>query len=299
MIRRIPIPLAYGLFLAAFLFRAEYAKPSGTDRGLLFLSSATYMFYGERNPVTQRGPLYPALLAGIGFGTGRIEGPAEEVALEFGNPDAFQIERFFLQPRFLRYVLYAHVLLFLFTVLVIASTLKKLGLPGPVRFAALGMYLVIACGTPIHYVHELVLTQFLISGTCYFLVKTLQSSHDAAFTALAAGLCAALSGLSRPTYQALGIALAFFLVVIGIAQRRLLLFMNRAVLVIIPTLILIGGWSLRNWNRHGFFGVSSVLGSTLGARRLYTSSGPRHRFPASPPSSSNCAMRSWCARRST
>lgn len=266
MIIRSGIIIAYGLFLATLLFQQGYAKPDGLDRGLLFLSSTTYMLRGEATPVTQRGPAYPLLLAAIGFVMGVDEGPAEEVAHEFGSPVGFAIEKSLLQRPFLRAVLWVQILLFAATVVLVAATMKSLGLSAPFRIAALLMYLVLAGGAQIQYVHDLVLTQFLIAALAYFLVKTLQSTDLGTVPVLTAGLCAALSGLSRPTYQVLGLELAVFLILVGFVHRRTPLYLNRAVLVVIPTLILIGGWSIRNWNKHGFVGVSSVLGSTLSAK---------------------------------
>ncbi len=258
--------IAYGVFLASFVYTAGQARPAGVDRGLLFLSSATYMMRGEANPVTQRAPLYSALLASLGSVMGAGGAPTQEVARQFGSPTRSPVSTVFLQPPFLRIVLWVNICLFAATALLTGSIMKRLGLSAPVRLAALGMYLVVSVGTPVDYVHELVLSQLLLAAASFFLVKSLHAPAVAAGLTLAAGLCAALAGLSRPTYQVLGFALAVFFIALGFALRQRVMFLKRALLVVLPSVALIGGWCAHNAVAHGFFGVSSVLGSTLGAK---------------------------------
>lgn len=260
------VTAAYVLFLASFVYRPGQARPSGTDRGLLFLSGATYMVRGETNPLTQRSPLYSILLAGFGSVMGAADAPTQDLAREFGSPSRSPVSTAFVQPPFLRLVLWLNIGFYAGIVVLMASMMKSLGVPTSARLAALAMHLVISTGTPIDYVHELVFTQFLIAAACWFLAKSLQTGGPATAMTLAGGLCAALAGLSRPTYQVLGLALAMCFAALGVLLGQRRDYLKRALLVVLPSVVLIGSVSARNAATHGFFGVSSVLGTTMGAK---------------------------------
>lgn len=240
------------------------ALAQGVDTGYLYLAGATSVWNGEPLPFTQRGPLYSVLLALIGAATGAGGTPVQDSAREYGNIHRAGIADGFRATEYLRLVTWVQALLFACSGLFTAVALRMAGLPGAWCAVAAGIGLLSPAWFEISRVHDHVLDLFLLTAATAAAVRS-WTRDFAPLPLVLAGVCLGLAGLSRPTFQLTTPLVTTVLAVLAwIAGRRLGL--RRALLLVVPWLVLVGGWSLRNQYRHGFFGVTSSLGLALGAK---------------------------------
>ena len=120
------------------------------------------------------------------------------------------------------------------------------------------------------YVLSEILSEFLLVVAFSSIVFWMMERH-ATSLAVVAGLALACAGLTRPTYQALAIAVAGFVLAphVGIDETATRLRKCSAAMIMVSTsIILIGGFSAVNYVKFGFFGVYPMSGLNLSTRTV-------------------------------
>jgi hypothetical protein len=235
------------------------------DRGKLHLANATAFLDGKPLSVTQRPPLYGLLLAGLA----RLEGvrvePQANDAREYGNIESFPVAIDLYSAGFLRSVLWLQLLLLLAVAWMVVITIKASGVSPGWSLLGLLIFAAIAPEYRVDILFDSVFTSLLVAVTVYASVAWVGGRVGMAGL-VAAGVSASLAALSHAVFQLLGpfLIVWLYLWVRDAAGRRKV--QQLAVSILISFLLLVGSVSAYNRSRHGFFGLSSALGSGLGTK---------------------------------
>lgn len=267
---------------AAFL-KFQYAKPiGGADLGRLYLAGATEIVRNQSYPVLQRPPGYSFLLAGLGWLTSITGKETNRFARDLGNPEALDVSGDFLNPSYLRIVLLVQILFWLFTIYSVITLFHLIHAQEYVKYALLA-FSVPALWMFVGYVHDAVLTQFFLSiGLCYFFLSLYGGLPTKAL--VGAAVCFSLAGLTRSTFQLLPFffAICLSIPVLRMFGRKGLL--KLATVFVIPAIILLGGWSFRNYQKVRTFSTSSAMGPSLCSRTARFMERASSNFPDVMPS---------------
>jgi hypothetical protein len=114
-------------------------------------------------------------------------------------------------------------------------------------------------------VSETPLSAFLLAAGLYALILSLAERRSAMMT-LAAGVLFALAGITHATFQLLAPFMLILLAAILYRRTTSAIVARRALLFILPFAVIVGGWSLYNYNVHGAAGVSGSSGVALSTR---------------------------------
>jgi len=112
------------------------------------------------------------------------------------------------------------------------------------------------------------LTTFLVCLTIFFAFSVVNNGKLRPSACFLVGITSSLAGLTKPLFQLLPIALMLVVIYAQYSRRSWLLIKNillSASSILIPFLILIVGWSYVNYNRFGYFTVSTLTGYNLTA----------------------------------
>jgi hypothetical protein len=233
--------------------------------GRLFLAGATSILIEKDYAVTQRPPLYSFILATLGYITGVDRSETVTAARDFGNVEGMQVARGFQDTGYRKTVLLFQGILWILTAILVLKIGQLEELTPGLLLLLLIMTLIPSSWIMILFIHDAVLSQlFLITGV--FALTVSIKKRFASGPLLACGIFLALTGLSRSTFQLLPICLLLAASIPLLWKYGGRTFTKFALLILIPWVVLIGGWSARNYARYGFFGVSSVLGSSLCTR---------------------------------
>jgi hypothetical protein len=254
--------IAFSLFLL-WLLVFQYAKPmGGADMGRLLLAGATSILVENDYTVTQRPPFYSYLLAALGYVQGIDKSKTVTLARDLGNVEGLQVAQGFREVGYRRSILLFQGILWMATLLLVLKISQSAGLSSAMMLLLFLMTLIPSSWIFVLFIHDAVLSQLLlVAGICGFALSIKEGL--AMRPLVVAGICFGLSGLSRSTFQLLPIFLILILSVPILRNYGTRKYVKFVVVVLIPWVLLVGSWSVRNYNRFGFFGVSSVLGSAL------------------------------------
>lgn len=110
------------------------------------------------------------------------------------------------------------------------------------------------------------LTAFFVCLTVFFAFSVVDNSKLRPSTCFLVGITSSLAGLTRPLFQLLPIALMLVVTYAQYSRCRRLHIKNillSASSILLPFLILIVGWSYVNYNRFGYFTLSTLTGYHL------------------------------------
>jgi len=110
------------------------------------------------------------------------------------------------------------------------------------------------------------LTTFLVCLTVFFAFSIVDNGKLRLCACFLVGTTSCLAGLTRPLFQLLPIALMLVVAYAQYSRRRRLPIKNILLFassILIPFLIFIVGWSYVNYNRFGYFTVSTLTGYQL------------------------------------
>lgn len=244
--------VAIGVYVGA-------AKSGGQDDGLLHLAGVTSLLRDGEYPIVQRPPLYGLLLSAIARLQGISMIETQPLAQELGSIDTFEVADGLLQPAYLRGVMVVHLALWIGVMLLVAMTLRSLQIEWRWVMVALILLLLPSSWSMIGRVSETMLCQLLLMIGVFALAKAGRvESHP---YGLLAGTAFALAGITKPTFQLLSIAILVALLVLHRRSAFRLL-----PLLLLPYLLIVGGWSVRNQIEHGFAGGSGIGGVALSTR---------------------------------
>lgn len=260
----IPLIAIAGL-LAARHFAA--VDSGGPDDGLLHLAGATALLRDGSYPVIQRPPLYAGLLGGLAQFQAAPITPAAPLAQELSSLTFFDVSAALQTPTYLQLVLLVHIGLWCATLLLMAQMLRSLGISWRKTALMLICALVPASWFMVGKISETILCQFLLCAGAAAWLNALQRSSTRSRVMLwtAAGVLFALTGVTKATFQLLLLVLVVSLCSrLRHTPRSQIAQVGLALLL--PWLIIVGGWSIRNYTAHGFFGVSGISGVALSTR---------------------------------
>lgn len=267
------------LIFAAFIMAVGFgtADPGGPDDGLLHLAGAAELLRGEDYPLVQRPPLYSGVIAlSVRLtNTPIVDASLLPEAQELGSITFFDVSSALRTPQMLRPLLWLNITFWLLAAILTLLTLRHIGINHlGLAFATLGLLLP-SSWRMVGMVSETTLCQVLFALGVYTSLRGLKSERRLLWWLLA-GVAFALLGLAKPTFQLLS-------PVIGITALAAPFLFNRRVfpialrfslILLVLWGMLIGGWSLRNFTRHGFVGVSGIGGVALSTRTaLYVERG--------------------------
>lgn len=241
------------------------AHPGGPDDGLLHLAGATSLIRDGDYPIVQRPPLYSLLLAALARTQTIDLNRTTPAAQELGSITTFDVAEDLLQSDYLRLVLWAQIVLWLATLLLMIFVLRSLNIGWRGVYLAVLLALVPSSWRMTGLVSETILCQFLLMIGILALLKALTGARR---WIIPAGIAFALLAFAKPTFQLLSPVLLILIALILLWQERR---DWRRVLpltagLLLPWLIIVGGWSLQNQARHGFLGMSGVGGVALSTR---------------------------------
>ncbi len=252
-------------FIALALFLGKASVDEVPDRGKLQLANVTSILAGKPLLVTQRPPLYGLLLAALAKLEGvRVE-PQVQDAREYGNADFFPVAVDLYSPRFLRAVTWLQLFLLFSVAAIVVITIRATGLGVGWSILGLLIFAAIAQEYQIDVLFESAFTSLFLAATIYACVAWVGGRAGLAGLVVAA-LGASLAALSHAVFQLLGPFLIVWLSlwVRNPAGRRKV--RQLAVAMLLSFLLLVGGVSAYNLKRHGFFGLSSALGTGIGTK---------------------------------
>lgn len=245
----------------------------GVDEGKLYLAGATSFLQGKGYPITQRAPFYSLFLAGLGRLSGVNPFDTIPAAHEWGSIEMREVAKDFLKPRFQHVALIVQFVIWLATAFIVYRALLHL----KVSHESAGIFLLFFLGASwvlVIYIYDPVLTQFLLAIGLYGFVLWLKDPERSHWL-WASGAAFALAALSRATFQLLSlclIAACYFLLKSGLMSLK-----NRSIpwgktatrflfVYLACWVVLVGGFSVRNYLQHGFFGVSCPASLSLAGR---------------------------------
>jgi hypothetical protein len=244
----------------------QYARPwGGADMGRLYLAGATSILVEHDYPVTQRPPFYSLLLAGLGYVERIDTSKSVTAARDLGNVEGMEMAEGFRKTSYRQTVLIFQAILWVLTAVLILKVSKWAEVRSPFTQILFLMMLIPSSWLLVLYIHDAVLSQLLLVTAIAALAFSMKRGFSTG-SLIIAGICLALSGLSRSTFQLISpflLLVLSFPILWNLGRRS---FMKFVAVILIPWLVFVGGWSLRNYQRFGFFGVSSVLGSALSTR---------------------------------
>ncbi|HSP06961.1 MAG TPA: hypothetical protein VLR94_07270, partial [Acidobacteriota bacterium] len=266
--------------LLLFLFHPDLNRArqvGGVDEGRLFLAGATAILQGSDFPLTQRTPLYSLLLAAVGRAAGVQPDVLTHGAREYGSIEDTDVAEGFVKPRFQKMMLWVQAGLWLLSVLVLYRTAESLGLPFGWTFAILAVYVALTWLLAT-YIYDPVLTQFLLALGFFALVRWYRKPESTGWILLSA-FSFSLSALSRPTFQLLVPCLVIVVWIVFRMTTGAMLPAKVVVVMMSVWLLIVGGYSLRNYVRNGFFGVSCAYGLSLTGRAAPFLEKAQDKFP--------------------
>jgi hypothetical protein len=227
----------------------------------LYLAGATQIVRDHTYRVQQRPPAYSFLLAGLGWVAGVTGKDTSRFARDLGSPHTLDVSGDFLNPSYLRIVLLVQILLWFITVYSVFMVFRLFKAEGYQKYALLA-FSIPALWMYFGYIHDAVLTQFFLSVGFYFFFLSLRNGLSAP-TLIAAAVNFSLAALSRATFQLLPFifALSISIPVLRMLGRKGLL--KLGLFFVIPAILILGGWSLRNYQKAGTFSTSSAMGPIL------------------------------------
>lgn len=269
------------LLAAALLIGIGFntADAGGPDDGLLHLAGATALLRGEDYPLVQRPPLYSAVIA-VSAGLAGVSTEAADDAIpeaqELGSIHFFDVAVVLHTETILRGLLWLNIIFWLIASLLILLILRQLDVGAVGLMIATAGLLLPSSWRMVGMVSETALCQLLAAVGVYAAVHgSRQDSRRLVWWGLA-GAALALMAFAKPTFQLLSpVLITAALIAMLITQRNSLrVGLSLAVCLLIPWLVIIGGWSLRNQAQHGFTGMSGIGGVALGTRTaLYVERG--------------------------
>lgn len=287
-----PLFIACGVVLlaAALLMGIGFgsADPGGPDDGLLHLAGATALLRGEDYPLVQRPPLYSAVIALAARLTGVSTVSADSIvpeAQELGSIDFFGVAAALHTESVLRTLLWLNIICWLTAALLTLLTLRHLKLGTVGLIIATAGLLLPSSWRMVGIVSETTLCQLLVAVGVYAAARSWRRNSRQVVWWLVAGTAFALLAFTKPTFQLLSpLLIVAALIFVPLLNRRAFGFAIRAVvLILIPWIVIVGGWSLRNQSQHGFLGMSGVGGVALSTRTaLYVERGAE-AFPEEAP----------------
>ncbi len=252
------------LFGLAIAFGQAVVEDPG-DRGKLHLANATAMLSGQSSPVTQRPPLYGATLALLARMASVSPYPQRLDAEEYGNINSFPVASGLYSKRFLRLVLWVQLLILIVTAWLVVITLRLVGASLGWALLALAIFAILSPEAPPDILSETLLTGLLLAlALCGFAAWVTGRMSPSAL--LLVGISSSLAALSHAVFQLLPLfltAVLYFPVrsAMGRTKAR-----HMAASLLLCWLLIVGGMSAYNLQKHRFFGLSAVLGSGLGTK---------------------------------
>ncbi len=265
------------------VFRMNRARPvGGIDEGRLFLAGATSLMQGKGFQIVQRTPLYSLFLASLGYAA-RVD-PNQTIpgAHEYGNIENVDVATGFLQPRFQRLVLIVQLAIWIATLFLVYKIGRSVNLPIEWALVLLIGFIPISW-ILVTYIYDPILTQFLLVLGLFSFCAWLNHPKHFGWIFLSAASFS-ISALSRPTFQILTPLLALIIWLLARAGKLRQLSASSegdekervqywkkagtkaAIIFVLSWFVLIGTYSLRNYLKHGFFGVSGATGLSLSGR---------------------------------
>jgi hypothetical protein len=262
----------YDLFFASVIFATvlvlgfgyQTADAGLYDDGLLQLAGATSLLRDGSYPIVQRPPLYSGGLALLAVAQVTVVGETQPLAQELGSILFHDVARDLLSPSFLTSVLVLNLLCWTLTLVIVLAMLRYLDLSWGWQCAALVMMLMPASWRMLGSVSETPLCALLLVMGCAVLVRAMRSYSWLAM--LTAGGCFAAASLTRATFQLLPVLVGMFLFAVIWKQVHVRKAFALTLIFVLPYLLLVGGWSARNYAMHGFWGVSGISGVALSTR---------------------------------
>lgn len=260
-------------------YKLDHASGEASDRGLTLLAGATSIARGEAYPVVQRPPLYSLLLAGISRTMAVDTSATRPAAREFGNLKRLDVATNLLAVPYRRVVLWVQLVIFCAALLLSVASLDMAGVPKPWIPVAFLMFLLPNAWLPVGQLYDAVLSQFLVALGVYAFVLAVNRGL-AVEPLLLAGSSFALAGLSHGKFQLLvpTLVLVLWRPVAQLYGHRSAA--RLGVVFVSIWLVVVGGWSFRNWRRAGFVGMSAVTGTSLGTKTALFLERARPVFPA-------------------
>lgn len=263
-----------------FLFAYNVEEPSlgATDQGKLFLAAATDLSNGKPISVTQRGPLYSVFLYLAGKIICDQTSPVVPAAREMGNIHRSLVASCYLEPAYLKLVLWLQVVLWLFTVLFAAIAIRMVRVSWLWIVILLPVFLIPSYWQMFGDIYDPVFTQFLIAGGVLLFAYSVKANFGA-FPLFLSGIALSLTALSRPTFQLLVPFLCVLLIIPLAKKLSRRSFVTCLAGFLAPWIFLVGGWCLRNYERHHLIGVSSASGIALSTRTSLFLERAKAKFP--------------------
>lgn len=264
--------------------KIQYATVSGPDRSFTILAGTTAIAKGEAYPVVQRPPLYSALLALVGRLTSSSPEPTTNAAREFGNINRLPVGVAYLEPPFLRIVLWMQIIFFLGVCILTGALLKVAGC----QWKWITVCILLLLLTPnswqgVTEVYDAIFTQCLLALGIFSFALFLQKSGRIIISLFISAISFTLIALSHATFQALTPIIALLVIIPIVRKKGRSVAIKMAVIFISVWLLLVGGWAMRNYHHAGFLGMSAVGGASLGTRTALFLERAESSFPAEVP----------------
>ncbi|MBC8172167.1 MAG: hypothetical protein H7X77_10860, partial [Anaerolineae bacterium] len=258
--------LLIGIAALLIVISTDTASSGGPDDGLLHLAGATSLLRDGDYPIVQRPPLYSLLLTALAFTQSIDPANTTPSAQELGSITTFDVAQGLLQPGYLRLILWIQLIMWAATLLLLAFALRSLTIGWRGVYVAVILSFVPSSWRMTGLVSEAILCQFLLMLGMVGLIKALTGARS---WSIIAGVSFALLAFAKPTFQLLSPVLLILIVLMFIWQHRQrdwrpLLPLSLGLLL--PWVIIVGGWSLHNQATHGFLGMSGVGGVALSTR---------------------------------
>lgn len=253
------------LILVAMSFiglTTQQADTADPDTGRLHLAGATALLSDVQYPIVQRPPFYSAVLALLASLHGVNTTDRVPVAQELGNLAHLEVSTEMLNSSFLRWIMATNLILWGLSVLILVLTLRVMAVSWRIVYAAVILTFTPSSWRGIGLVSETPFTAFLLSIGVYALVVSLVHGRPVMACALA-GIAFAFTGLTHATFQFLSPLLAMIMILLLWRQVTAVQLACRLLVLMLPYVVIVGGWSIYNYSTHGFLGVSGVAGVAL------------------------------------
>lgn len=240
-----------------------------TDISETYLAGTTAILEGKPYPLKQRPPFFSAFLTPIAFLSNLDLSEKVPIAQESGDVIRLEVFQSLLENKFLSIIFIINLSIWLCSLWFYRKTLEELGGSKLIMWVSLILWLAPSSWIMTTQLWEAVILQFLFSVSIFATVKWFKLSYLTKASigwVLISAVCIGIIGVSRAAFQLLPIFLALLIPFIypkGTTKSQKFFY---PLILVATSLLIIGGWSLRNYKVNGFFGTGGSLGISLSTR---------------------------------